>query len=290
MGIIYKITNPSGKIYVGKTYDLRKRINCHKCSAKKNKNIILYNSIKKYGWGNHKLEVIEDLEDELLNEREIYWIKELDTYRHDNPNGMNMTKGGDGQRSTWMQNEKRRKAQSELYSKEGNPFYGKKHTEETKKILAEKASKRQRERNATVPKWGAEKGRLKVIKACVVYNNKGEFVGEYDSLVNCAKSLNIHRASVTDSLLYKSWVYGKYLIKYKTENYPLKIEVGTINVKTEKKPLLWVTKGKKVIREYSSAKDASYDLAIPITTIRRAARYNNGKPIRSGHIFVYKNI
>jgi hypothetical protein len=115
-------------------------------------------------------------------------------------------------------------------------------------------------------------------------------VGEYDSLTNCAKTLNLSVRNVSDSIRHDMWTFGKYLIKYKTENYPLKIEVGTIDVKTEKKPLLWITKGKKVIREYSSAKDASYDLAIPITTIRRAARYNNGKPIRSGHIFVYKDI
>ena len=287
MGVIYKITNPSGKIYIGKTYDLRKRINCHKCSAKKDKNIILYNSIKKYGWENHKLEVIENLEDELLNEREMYWIKELDTYRHENPNGMNMTKGGDGQRTTWMHDIERRRRASEYFTK--NPsFKGKKHTEEAKKILAEKAYKRQKERGVTIPKWGAEKGRLKVIKACIAYNNKGEFVGEYDSLTNCAKSLNICRGSICDSVRYNMWIYGKYLIKYKTDNYPLKIEVGIINVKQEKKELLWLTSDRKIIKKYPSAKEASEDLGIPITTIRRAARYNNGKPIRTGDVFIYE--
>lgn len=288
MGVIYKITNPSGKIYVGKTYDLRKRINSHKYSAKKDKNIILYSSIKKYGWENHKLEVIENLEDDLLNEREMYWIKELNTYRYENTMGMNMTKGGDGQRATWMHDIERRKKASEYFTK--NPtFKGRKHTEETKKLLSEIAFKKQKERKTTIPKWGAEKGRLKVIKACVVYDNKGEFVGEYDSLTNCAKSLNICRGSICDSVRYNMCIYGKYLIKYKTDNYPLKIEVGVINVKQEKKELLWLTSDRKIIKKYPSAKEASDDLGIPVTTIRRAAAYSNGKPIRSGHIFVYKD-
>jgi group I intron endonuclease len=286
MGVIYKITNPSNKVYVGKTYDLRKRINSHKCSAKKDKNIILYNSIKKYGWENHKLEVIEDLADELLNEREMYWIKELNTYRHENPMGMNMTKGGDGQRSTWMHDVERRKRAS-IYFTENPTFKGKKHTDESKKIISEKASKRQKERGIKIPEWGVNKGRLKVMKPCVVYNNKGEFIREYDSLTNCWKSLNINRCSVTDSVIHGTWVSGKYLIKYKTDNYPLKIEVGVVNVKQEKKELLWVTNRKKVIRKYPSAKEASEELGIPVTTIRRAAAYNNGKPIRSGHVFIY---
>jgi group I intron endonuclease len=294
MGVIYKITSPTNRIYVGKTYDLRKRINGHRCDAKKaakdkENERILYNSVNKYGWDAHKVDIIEEIENCLLNDREIYWIAELKTYYYQNERGMNMTKGGEGQRSSWMHDEKRRKAQSDLYSKEGNPFYGKNHTEETKKILAEKASKRQKERGIKIPEWGVNKGRLKVMKPCVVYNNNGEFVGEYDSLTNCSKFLNIKLSSIKDSVIYGSWIFGKYLIKYKTENYPLKIEVGEIRFKNVKRPVIYID-FKRGRHEYPSALEAAIDLGIPKTTINRAAQYNNGKPIRSGHIFVYKDI
>lgn len=69
---IYKITNPKGKIYVGQTLNLEKRIidyekmKCHKQHK-------IYNSLKKYGWGAHKFEIIEECESNMLNEREIYW-------------------------------------------------------------------------------------------------------------------------------------------------------------------------------------------------------------------------
>jgi len=75
MGVIYKITSPSGRLYVGKTHDLRKRVNAYKCDVRKNrKDLKLHNSLRKYGWDAHILEVIEEVEDALLDEREIYWI------------------------------------------------------------------------------------------------------------------------------------------------------------------------------------------------------------------------
>lgn len=290
MGVIYKITNPSGKIYIGKTYNLRKRINGHKhCGKKKKTSILLYNSIRKYGWENHHLDILETIDDSLLNEREMYWIKEFNSYYQNNTMGMNMTLGGDGQRSSWMHDIKRRETQSKLCIGDGNSFYGKKHSDESRQAMAEKASKRNKERGITIPKWGAEKGRLKVIKPCLAYNNKGEFIGEYESVINCAKSLGVNRGSVTDCLLYGSWIKGEYMVRYKLgEDYLLKIDVGEIKVKTEKRVVLYIDKEGK-LWEYESSKEASDALNIPKTTINRAAQYNNGKAIKAGHIFVYKD-
>lgn len=45
MGVVYKITSPTGKIYVGKTYNFRKRMTWHKYATKKGSKIILHNSI-----------------------------------------------------------------------------------------------------------------------------------------------------------------------------------------------------------------------------------------------------
>lgn len=288
MGVIYKITNPSNKIYIGKTYNLRKRINAHKCSAKKGKNLILHNSIRKYGWDSHHLEIIETVDDTLLDEREIFWVNELKTYCQENPMGMNMTKGGDGQRNSWMHDTERREQQSKVFSNEGNPFYGKTHSEESKKIIAEKASKRNKEKGITIPKWGAEKGRLATIKPCVAYNNKGEFIGEYESLTDCANALGLKVERISGCVRHGSWIGGQFMIRYKLgDNYSKQIEVGEIKLQTVKRPIIYVKQdGSRV--EYPSAKEASEELGIPKTTINRAAQYNNGKAIRSGHIFLYK--
>ena len=287
MGVIYKITSPSGKIYVGKTYDLRKRINSHKCSAKAGKNIMLHNSIRKYGWDAHNLEVIEEVDNSIMDEREISWIAKLNTYCYDNPNGLNMTKGGDGQRSTWMHRIDLREKQSKRYSGEGNPFYGKKHTEDFKNRKSKEVSEYNKANGITIPKWGVEKGLLMTKKAVICYDSNGKFHSEYSSLTEASKVIGVSLSCIKDSAKNGSWINGEYLIKYKTKDYPLKIKVGDIKVKTVKRPIYLLSEDFEVITEFPSAKEVSVFFSLPTATISRAAL---GSPIRSGHIFLYKDL
>ena len=68
---IYKITSPSGKIYVGQSVNIEKRFIDYKY-LKINQTRIFY-SINKYGYENHIFEVIEECDIKLLNQRERYW-------------------------------------------------------------------------------------------------------------------------------------------------------------------------------------------------------------------------
>lgn len=94
VGLIYKITSPSGKSYIGKTVQsLSNRMKVHKtksgtgCTA-------LKNAINKYGWDELTREIIEDnIPEDQLNDREKYWIKACNTIA---PHGYNLTEGGDG--------------------------------------------------------------------------------------------------------------------------------------------------------------------------------------------------
>lgn len=52
----------------------------------------LYSAMRKYGIENFKIEEIEECSDVIVNEREIYWIEKLQTFK----NGYNATIGGDG--------------------------------------------------------------------------------------------------------------------------------------------------------------------------------------------------
>lgn len=90
LGIIYKITSPSGKTYVGQTVrSFEKRMQEHRqetsgCTWIKR-------AIQKYG-DEMKYEIIEEnVPHEQLDEREIYWIKELHSLA---PSGYNLTTGG----------------------------------------------------------------------------------------------------------------------------------------------------------------------------------------------------
>jgi group I intron endonuclease len=70
---IYKITNPSGKVYIGQSINIDKRFKNYKSISQTKGQIMLHNSFKKYGIDNHIFEVIEECSVELLNERERYY-------------------------------------------------------------------------------------------------------------------------------------------------------------------------------------------------------------------------
>ena len=86
--IIYKITNKvNNKFYIGKTTkSIQERFNRHRYNHQGQKTY-LYNSMRKYGFDNFQIEVLEETQN--LNEREIYWIEKLSPH-------YNMTRGGDG--------------------------------------------------------------------------------------------------------------------------------------------------------------------------------------------------
>ena len=104
---IYKITNISnGKIYIGQAvshilnhkryrpYGHEGRFRCHiseAFSTKKNQSHYLNNAIRKYGVTDFMVELIECCEVEKADEREIHYIKELNSLF---PNGYNLKNGG----------------------------------------------------------------------------------------------------------------------------------------------------------------------------------------------------
>ena len=94
MAFIYKITNNiNGKMYIGKTdRDIETRWNEHIRHASTLKHIPLYRAINKYGAENFKIELVEECQTEILNEREQYWISYYDTY----DKGYNCSLGGEG--------------------------------------------------------------------------------------------------------------------------------------------------------------------------------------------------
>lgn len=76
---IYKITSPSGKIYIGQSKNIARRFNTYKNSLYRVKNqIILYNSFLKYGAENHQFDIIEYCSIEDLNCSERFWQDEFD--------------------------------------------------------------------------------------------------------------------------------------------------------------------------------------------------------------------
>lgn len=97
-GIIYKVTNiVNGKIYIGQTIntlECRKHGHEKKSRSRKNISTCFHKAIKKYSPENFKWEIIENCSSkEELDEMEFHYIKQYNSF---NPNGYNMTFGGEG--------------------------------------------------------------------------------------------------------------------------------------------------------------------------------------------------
>lgn len=95
MSEIYKITNKiNGKIYVGQTKNsVKERKLSHLQSVNTDSKYPLHCAIRKYGIENFVFETIEECNISQLNEKESYWIKELNTLCQ---NGYNIRSGGRG--------------------------------------------------------------------------------------------------------------------------------------------------------------------------------------------------
>lgn len=98
MGIIYMITSPSGKKYIGQTVQpLENRWKQHIDASKreyKDNCKVLNKSLRKYGEKHFLIELLEECEQEYLNERELFYIEKYNTIV---PNGMNIKRGGSNQ-------------------------------------------------------------------------------------------------------------------------------------------------------------------------------------------------
>lgn len=128
---IYKITSPTGKIYIGQSVDIFKRVKFYENETCK-RQPKLYASIKKHGWSNHKFEVVEECLEKDLNIREKFYIDLHNSFN--TIYGMNLRGGSDlgGGRISDETREKlcvirRKKAR---WAGNKNPMFGKKPTDD----------------------------------------------------------------------------------------------------------------------------------------------------------------
>lgn len=88
---IYIIINPTGKKYIGQSTNINKRIHCYSKLWCKDQPA-LYSSFIKYGFENHKIEILAKCSISDLNKLEREFIEE---YQSNNPKlGLNLTSGG----------------------------------------------------------------------------------------------------------------------------------------------------------------------------------------------------
>ncbi len=165
-----KINN---KKYIGKSFDLNKRINVHLNSLKRNSDrcTLLQRAWNKYGEENFDIYIISECSEDLLNNYEIFYIKEWNTKA---PEGYNLTDGGEGssglihtdeakhkigdsqrgEKNHWFGKSlpeyvKEKMSQNHAdFSGEKSSWWGKHHTDESKKKIQESLPDRNLENNS----------------------------------------------------------------------------------------------------------------------------------------------
>ena len=177
---IYKITSPSGKVYIGQSIDIERRFRHYKRMVCKEQ-IKIFNSFLKYGVDAHIFEVLELCDTKDLNNRERYYQDLYDsvvnglnllyvksehfngghseeskkkisdsltgrklTEEHKYKIGLNNSRRGmsDETKEKHRLNGLGKKASPETIEKQRQKRLGSKRSEETKKKMSESAKKR----------------------------------------------------------------------------------------------------------------------------------------------------
>ena len=155
---IYCIVNKlNNKRYVGKSVDIERRFIHHKYLLtqynrdKKKTNRHLFNAVNKYGIENFSFDIIEvfdDVNEELLSERELFWIDFYDSCNR--KYGYNLRRDSS---TKMIVHDETRKLASENFSGEKNPNYGNYWTDEQKTKMSNIAKYRHSELNVYGDEW-----------------------------------------------------------------------------------------------------------------------------------------
>lgn len=119
-GYIYLFRNNlNNKCYVGQTVDFESRLAQHLYSAEHDSSCHIHRAIRKYGIENFSVSILEEPKISELDEREIFWIKNYDSYN----SGYNMTLGGEGNRGYKMTEIDKKKISEASKKNWANPEY-----------------------------------------------------------------------------------------------------------------------------------------------------------------------
>jgi group I intron endonuclease len=189
MQAIYQIKNKvNGKIYIGSTNNLNKRWNNHRSKLRngEHENSYLQQAWNKYGEDAFEFSVLEEVNDDSRIEREIYYLNETKCYERSI--GYNFDRNPTDK------------------SGSKNPFYGKKHSQETIEKAREIANNRSEELKK---KMGLKNKGEKSAHAKLNWDRVNEIRQLYSSGQHTYRSLgkkfNVAYSTIQAIIEKKSW-------------------------------------------------------------------------------------
>ncbi len=271
MGYIYKISNlKNNKIYIGKTTGtIQKRFKQHIRNAQQHINRYLYDAMNCYGYDNFKIEQIEQVNNDQLDEREIFWIAFLNSQ---NPQiGYNMTSGGQGG-DTWTNNPHKQETIKKI--KEKNT--GKKRTSEQIERLKEAQQRKAEEITYTMTEAQQQEFKQDIINGMSATEIKQKYgFGEWAFVNHCKHYFNMTPRELRggNRPLIKQYQMSEQALNERIErNKKMFSGAGNVNYKEVDKDklleLLLANKTNAEIAEY-------FNISKP-TVINKCKQYFNG--------------
>ena len=190
--------------YIGKTINIDRRWKEHNQIHRNKKS-------KKNSWITHLLqnnmqpimEILEECEESMWIEREMYWIKYYQWLGFDLKN---MTSGGESNHGYIFTEEDRLKqSKSQKLRHKTNPF-----TKETRVKLSKKA--KETLNGLDNLKLGSKKSQIPIIQK----TKDGKIIKEWDSLQKAADELGIERSNISHCLRGRIKTSGGFKWEYKT--------------------------------------------------------------------------
>ena len=244
---IYKIVHKeSGKVYIGQSVDIDRRIKAHSNWIKnptRNINRHLYNYAKKYGVDGFEFSIIEECDISILDEREMYWFEEFkDICFNVRPSPVT-NRGIKRSEEFCAENSERQKKRMadpvkleqhrEMIRKRSkNPEWLNAMKEITKNRINDKEWL-EKNQKMTSSKEVNDRRRITnflsgASKPVASYTKDDVFVNSYINISEAAKSLNGSRSNIVTCLAGRIPTSGGYRWKYITKEEYLELNDGKI--------------------------------------------------------------
>jgi group I intron endonuclease len=255
LGCVYKITNPVEAVYVGSTKSFKKRISHYRrlaCEAQPR----LYESLIKYGYENHKIEIIEWVPFSELKKRE----REIGIFYNalDYKMGLNCFLPGYGNLKE-LRSEEWKKG----HRKRSDMQIGRQLTGVTKEKMSKNSSRH------TPSDETKSKAKEKLVRPIIQFDKSGNIINEFESATVASIVTGVGRSSIKENLNGRNKTGGGFIWKFKD---------GIIKGKNHKKVIQMDING-TIMKIHESVSEAARSINVDWSAIRYVA---TGKGVTAG--------